>query len=346
MKKFIAVLVAFTLSLSTCVFAACGTDEPSGEVNPPSTEQPEPNPDAAKYSAQIEKAGEVYGNFVSASKINGGLFVNRPSGATAVKSRAADGKETAVTVEAIREIIKKYDSGTSAVFTNIFNSYVCDIFSYMQAQTAIIEEYGVNSLINEYKLTYDGLDLSDANISDGQKEWLPQVLPIAASFPGADLETGRVYCELTHLAEQTREKVCTSLEYYYASAGDMGVTTVNRHYGDDGEPYSFEYHYCDLANGTILFGEGDFEGEEITVNNIWTITFRTWNMNSSIYSEDDKAAMIAFIRSEAERIYGQIDDIKVQNDAIKSDLDIDKDEIVKACNVAVDVSVLNAMLIK
>ena len=71
----------------------------------------------------------------------------------------------------------------------------------MQAQTAIIEEYGVNSLINEYKLTYDGLDLSDANISDGQKEWLPQVLPIAASFPGADLETGRVYCELTHLAE-------------------------------------------------------------------------------------------------------------------------------------------------
>lgn len=57
MKKFIAVLVAFTLSLSTCVFAACGTDDPSGEVNPPSTEQPEPKPDAAKYSAQIEKAG-------------------------------------------------------------------------------------------------------------------------------------------------------------------------------------------------------------------------------------------------------------------------------------------------
>lgn len=128
MKKFIAVLVAFTLSLSTCVFAACGTDDPSGEVNPPSTEQPEPKPDAAKYSAQIEKAGEVYGNFVSASKINGGLFVNKPSGATAAKSRAADGEETAVTVEAIREIIKKYDSGTSAVFTKIFNSYVCDIF--------------------------------------------------------------------------------------------------------------------------------------------------------------------------------------------------------------------------
>ena len=120
MKKFIAVLVAFTLSLSTCVFAACGTDD--------------------KYSAQIEKAGEVYGNFVSASKINGGLFVNKPSGATAAKSRAADGEGSAVTVEAIREIIKKYDSGTSAVFTNIFK--------YMQAQTAIIEEYGVNSLIN------------------------------------------------------------------------------------------------------------------------------------------------------------------------------------------------------
>ena len=53
MKKFIAVLVAFTLSLSTCVFAACGTDEPSGEVNPPSTEQPVPMPVGAKFCALI-----------------------------------------------------------------------------------------------------------------------------------------------------------------------------------------------------------------------------------------------------------------------------------------------------
>ncbi|MDE6505053.1 MAG: hypothetical protein K2L42_04205 [Clostridia bacterium] len=363
MKRFLALLTAFVACCGLCVCAACSESDQTDGENPPSAvlpepdpkpepdpdpkPEPEPKPDATKYTAQLARAQELYGEIYAASERKGGLFGDDVAYGAHEVSRASVNKAVtrSVTAETVKEIIKKYYTDQPSSKTSL-NSYVTDIFTYMQVQTAILNEYELGSLINTYEFTYDGLDLEGVNLGGVAQWWFKKVLPTKASFPGADLDTGRIYCEHSHISGSTSENVDTELEYYCDDNGGMGVTTLNLHYKNDGSISKFEYDFFDFTLGYVLVANGTVDGGgNIRLNVIMAYTME-YSVATNKMTAEDKQIIYSHIYSETERIYGKIAELKERNAAVESELGVEKDEIAKKCNVIFDFDALQSMLIK
>lgn len=347
MKKFAAVLLSVMLCLTLFALAGCG--EKSGGKDDGGTQSAD---NRVKYTSQIDKAETTYGNIRLASEKNGSLFAEASAeGAMLARSvlvsASAYGGERKekVTIRDIKDIIEA-NASPSLSLANTFNSYIADIFTYMQVQLAIIKQYDIASLINTYNLTYQGLDLTDVVLRGVSKEVFKAVLPITATFPGADLETGKVYCQHSHISRSDRRVVDTQLEFYYNTDRDMGVTTLNKHLDENGNPVRFEYDYFDFGYGLMIIANADIK--DGVIGDFRSLMLCTQNsvVNQRNLPVADYDTVNSFVLSETDRIYGKISGLKEANSAMESELSVEKDETVKSCNVTMDFALLESMFIK
>lgn len=330
----VAVACAFTL-------AAC-TPKAEPENNKPVEGDQPTQPTFAEQ--QITVAQNTFDSFYQKD----GLFSEQPV-RSAVVPRAyrvlevenGTAETPAPTFEDVRNTLAKYNISPGYV-KSLFNSYVADIFSYSQVQTSIINAFGEQALTDVYALTYDTVDWSSDKTPYG--DWIKSTKLLSASFAGADLESGNVYCTQAH--KSNGKLVLANLEYYYNSDDDMGVTTINKH--SDGR---FEYHYCSAGTFENLqaFGSYDSNGD-ITLTS-FGFYCQKGVIVSDFCTDADKEIVYDYVKSEVARINGKIESLNEQNERERT---VDGTEEagdtqqahVSTCAVSLDFSVLARMLIK
>ncbi len=326
-----------------CVFtmAACTPKENSEAGNNPEIEKPDDKPQPTFAEQQITIAQNTYDAFYQKD----GLFSTQAGRAAMVPLAYAEVESDKAeirrqTFAAVRKTLAKYRP-IQAGSVQLFNSYVADIFSYSQVQTSIINSFGEEALTDVYALTYDTVDWSSD--TTGWDNWINSTKLISASFAGADLESGNVYCTQSHKSNNVL--VLANLEYYYNSDDDMGVTTINRH--KNGE---FQYHYCSAGTYENLQAFGSYDGN----GNITLTSFRYYHqydiIDSYFCDDADEETVYNYVKSEVARINGKIESLNEQNKRERTvdgteEVDSEK-EHVGTCAVSLDFNILSRMLIK
>lgn len=325
----VAVACAFTM-------AACASEGDSASGKPDEGEK------QTFAQRQIALAQDTYDAFYQKD----GLFSAQAEKTVAALSFAADEGgdtvgESRAAFDEVRNALVKYKMNVGDT-KNMFNSYVADIFSYSQVQTSIINKFGEESLTDVYALTYDDVDWSSDTTAYGN--WIESTKLLSASFAGADLESGNVYCTQAHRSNGVL--VLANLEYYHHSDSDMGVTTLNWH--SNGR---FEYHYCSAGTYENMQAFGNCsENGDITLN-----SFSFYQQNSRVASTscsaEEKELVYDYIQSEIARIDGKIENLKEENGRERSldgteETDKEQEEHVGVCPVSFDFTVLSRMLLK
>lgn len=337
MKRIICILLVSILCFSA-VFALSACGEETVLDDGQHIEKPETEPEPSLLDKQIESATDTFENIYSASKRKGGLL---GQGAVKTSSAALDEKtESDSSFERIKDVIFGYEKSFPS-FENVARSYVSDIYSYSQVQLSIINKYSESALIGNYRMDYSDVDWSVFN-SFGTAAWFVRIHSNTASFPGVDLETGRVYCKETHITSSNAE-ADTYIEYYYESDENMGVTTLNWKKDSNGTYKSFEYHFFDFGSNIIMQAYYNiFDGA------MELIAFNAQYPGNKIYnkemSENDSKMIESYILSEIDRIPETADKLAEQNKQIAADEGIEIPDEMRDVPITYDVDVLRSML--
>ena len=158
-------MAAGTLALIfglTAGLAACGKTEgssSSGSGESSGGEQPGGDMTAGIFSAQIDRAEEMYENFSEKSVRTGGLFTLGRAEKSSLAARSALSSSAAResgTLDEIKALVEKY--GYNADYKSGMASYVCDIFNYTMALKSVVDTYGEQSLLGEFGFDYESID--------------------------------------------------------------------------------------------------------------------------------------------------------------------------------------------
>lgn len=280
-----------------------------------------------KLTAQIEVAKETYNNIYDAGEKRGGMFSDTSkTNSLTTNNNLKKSAESESTVEEVRNIIQKYQSSYPS-FANWAASFIGDIFSYSQIQLSIINQYSEESLINNFKMDYSKVDW---NVFDyktfGQATWFIRIHSDTASFPGVDTETGRVYCQETHITSR-KLNAETTIEYFYNSDDDLGVTTLNYQTSPESGEKTFEYYYFDITGNMVLVGYYDISDDGSMSFDHFSACYPGNQVDSFMVTADENNFINEFILSEISRISTKSEELKANNAKIaeNTNLEVSKD---------------------
>ena len=320
-------MAAGTLALIfglTAGLAACGKTEgssSSGSGESSGGEQPGGDMTAGIFSAQIDRAEEMYENFSEKSVRTGGLFTLGRAEKSSLAARSALSSSAAResgTLDEIKALVEKY--GYNADYKSGMASYVCDIFNYTMALKTVVDTYGEQSLLGEFGFDYESIDfekeiLEEQGMSDHVYTQTDLGKLLTASYAGAQEDTGNVYMMQTHSSRVRGQTGIAAIEYYYRSDDDMGVTTVNSYENNDGEIVRYAYNFFDLSSGFVLTAAFD-------ASENWTsVVMHTGDKNFSFYrstsssaiTEEEKETVLDYINAERERITAKTKELQEEN---------------------------------
>ena len=365
-KKLLAAGALALVFVSAAGLAACGgtgdgsssnTSSSSSSGNSASSdntgEVPGGDTAAGIFSAQIDRAEEVFDNFYQKSLRTGSLFAKNDSTETVVRSAArlldaeTDGEEESQenSVEQLRAHFRELtvtNGYTGSRLTSI-NSYICDIYNYSTSLNNIIEEYGDQAFLADIALTYEDVDYtimqSEYDLNNNVTWYTERAHLNSATYAGADEETGMVYMVQTHKSTMYGDNGTARVEYYYNSDDDMGVTTVNS-YEQNGETTRYGYYFYDLANDFVF---SMILNTDMTIRSMELHT-SGHTLTSSRISDEEKQAMLEYTLQEMDRITKKTEELKEQNRETSVAEGIETPDIDATCSVKYDFSVLAAML--
>ena len=339
----VSLLLALVLSVTVSAFVGCGEKSPSdmsrgGSGISGNDGIPE------SFVMQTEHAEKTANEIYSDGVGRGGLFLDKN---TVTASAAVS---SYVTQSQLREFIDGLEPNiTEGAFRTTFHSYVCDIFIYSQVQLALLENFGTDSLVNAYEIEYSNDDWDEFSAGKIDVEWFKAILPYYATFTGADMETGRVYCVQEHLTSYNRARTYTELEYYYNSPDDYGVVTLNLQYGTDGEPDAFEYHYCDMGAGFVVIAKYSVDGDVIkpsyaqiyTSDGYYSVSASSTNGE---FTDERADIVFGYIESDTARIHAKTEEITAANDALAASYGIEHSATNDTCVVELDLGLLTELV--
>ena len=227
--------------------------------------------------------------------------------------------------------------------SNLFQSFIGDIFGYSSVQLSIIEQYGAQSLSGQFTMDYSSVDAEEFSHDNiGGASTCISASLLTASFAGVDEATGRVYCTQTHKAMGT---IPTSavVEFYYNSPTDMGVTTLNIQQLSEGKS-SFDYNFFNLADNIILHAYADVREDGSLGEMSAAMYMNTIFASSASFSEDELATVTNFVLGERERINRKYDEVAALNAPVVQMAQFAPSEQPPVVMVDYDITVLMFML--
>ena len=120
----------------------------------------------------------------------------------------------------------------------------------------------------------------------GQATWFINIHSETASFPGVDIETGRVYCQETHITSR-KLNAETIIEYFYNSENDLGVTTLNYQTSPTTGKKTFEYNFFNITGNMVLVGYYDISDDDSLSFENFSAYYPGNKVTSSIVSDDE-----------------------------------------------------------
>ena len=337
MKKFTiaftaTILASFMMGITSCDnfnYSSSNTTLESSDEKPStdsSNSTNKPNDDKEKFTEQIRAAEKTYNNIYNASEKRGGMFSDTEDISSITKNSSKKSADSISNVEKVRTIIRKYQNSYPS-FANWAASFIGDIFSYSQIQLSIINQYSEEALINNFEMDYSKVDW---NVFDyktfGQATWFIRIHSDTASFPGVDTETGRVYCQETHITSR-KLNAETTIEYFYNSDDDLGVTTLNYQTSPESGEKTFEYYYFDITGNMVLVGYYDISDDGSMSFDHFSACYPGNQVDSFMVTADENNFINEFILSEISRISTKSEELKANNAKIaeNTNLEVSKD---------------------
>ena len=159
----------------------------------------------------------------------------------------------------------------------------------------------------------------------GQAPWFINIHSETASFPGVDIETGRVYCQETHITSR-KLNAETIIEYFYNSENDLGVTTLNYQTSPTTGEKTFEYNFFDITGNMVLVGYYDISDDDSLSFENFSAYYPGNKVTSSIVSDDENNFINEFILSEITRISSKSEELINKNVEIVADTNLEVSE--------------------
>ncbi len=344
-KKLLAAGALALAFVSAAGLAACGGTGDGSSSGSGTGELPGDDGTAETYTLteQMNRAEEVFDGFYEKSAKTGGLFGdgNGQAEANALAKKttlAAAAAEEEFTREDLRNLIDGYREKRSYSNSLIIDSFVGDIFSYMQVTESMMAEYGEQSMLGSFDLNYDDVNWNDGvkqGIYAGLIDFMSRSRLQSAIYAGADKETGMIYIDQKHYSNGLRQAY---LEYYYNSDGDMGVTTVNKQI-ENGSYY--EVYIFDCAADYMLsfsFDENLENGELCSCSSVW-YSMDIWGLQ-----ENEEKTLTDYARNEILRITEKTEELKEANKEKALEENKTFPEADAQCNVTYDFKKLADML--